>query len=174
MDSEGFKCLIILPKYQRAICINIYAYILSTLVTETLRTLGHHMGQKASLYFPLEVSTVGNCSELTGLFSTQHPQQLLGPAPLSWGPELLRVLLGLADLIWVWRTLIRKISQTTFEKRRHRRKMESRIFHLTRLFLVGQAQMMWAATSPTPQKTQILWCNSNLSWTQRPRRLLLW
>ena len=56
------------------------------------------MGQKASLYFPLEVSTVGNCSELTGLFSTQHPQQLLGPAPLSWGPELLQVLLGLAAL----------------------------------------------------------------------------
>ena len=110
MDSEGFKCptydsltiiLSILPNYWGAICIDIYAYILSTIVTETLRTLGHHMGQKASLYFLLEVSTVGNCSELTGLFSTQYPQQLLGTTPLSWGPELLRVLLGLALLFWL-------------------------------------------------------------------------
>ena len=110
MDSKSFKCPTydsltiihsILQKYRGAICIDIYAYILSTLVTETLRTLGHYMGHKASLYFPWEVSTVGNCSELTGLFSTQHPQQLLGTTPLSWGPELLRVLLGLAVLFWM-------------------------------------------------------------------------
>lgn len=152
-----------------------YAYILSTLVTETLRTLGHHMGQKPRCTF-LGGEHYGQLLWINWPFSTQHPQQLLGTTPLSWGPELLRVLLGLAVLfwmahlgfkIWVWRAPIREGFPDSIWEEETLDEMESRIFPLTRLFLVGQAQMMWAATSPTSHKTQTLWSSSNLSWTQR-------